>query len=134
MEEESFPDAFGMCGVCCALAPCYRLGRCRGCNSDIRDQPRTSKFRCRIRTCVRERNLRHCGGCTEFPCRIRSGLEKRYLEKYGIDLRENIREITNSGPDQWMVDHMKMFTCPSCGDLVSPYTRECYSCRAILPH
>ncbi len=128
MALQPCPDPVGMCGVNCALAPCFRSGRCNGCHSDNPVQKRTSKWSCRIRRCVLERGLVHCGECPEFPCSIRKSLENRYLSKYRIDLRENIREISALGPDEWLRKQLSDNSCPSCGECADHYSQTCYGC------
>jgi hypothetical protein len=131
MEPDPLPDTLGMCGVYCAAGPCIRKMTCKGCGSDDPRQRRVAKWRCKIRICVREKHLRHCGECKEFPCTMRRSLDRRYLDRYGIDLQDNIRKLAELGPDRWIAFHRKTFTCPKCGDVISPYTRACYSCGLL---
>ncbi|WAC05058.1 MAG: DUF3795 domain-containing protein [Methanoregula sp.] len=125
-------DTIGMCGVYCSLASCFRTGRCRGCWSDNPRQPRTSKWKCRIRTCVLERRLNHCGKCKEFPCSIRRNLDKRYLDAYCIDLQENCRLLAEIGPEEWVQQSRLKHMCPSCGECIDPYKRTCYGCGKVI--
>ncbi|WP_082122778.1 DUF3795 domain-containing protein [Methanoculleus sediminis] len=128
MARTTYPDFVGMCGVNCALAPCFLSGRCRGCRSEDPRQKRTSKWKCRIRRCVLERQLNHCGECPEFPCPTRGSLDKRYRGRYRIDLAENIRRLTALGPEEWGRQVQADYTCPSCGGCIDPYRRTCSAC------
>lgn len=128
MTAALFPDTIGMCGVDCALASCYRTGRCHGCRSANTNQKRVSKWNCKIRSCVLEKNLDHCGECGEFPCATRRHLDTNYRKRYGIDLRENCRELAGAGPAGWVRWSRGRYTCPACGDVVDPYKRTCYRC------
>lgn len=123
-----FPVEIGKCGVNCSLTSCFRSGRCKGCGSEDTNQKRTSKWKCKIRVCVSENNLHHCGECKEYPCRLRSTLDTRYLKKYSIDLNENIRLLCDLGPDAWLERERNNHTCRVCGDIVNPYSQECYGC------
>lgn len=125
---DSFPVEIGKCGVNCSLTSCYRTGRCKGCGSEDRNQKRVSKWKCKIRACVSEKNLHHCGECQEFSCQLRSSLDSRYLKTYSIDLIENISLLCNSGPDGWLEEQKRIHTCRVCGDMVNPYSRACYGC------
>ena len=125
---DSFPVEIGKCGVNCALTSCFRTGRCKGCGSEDTNQKRISKWKCKIRACVSEKNLHHCGECPEFPCRIRSSLDSRYLKTYSIDLARNISLLRDQGPDKWLEEQKRNHTCRVCGDMVNPYSRECYGC------
>jgi len=127
-----FTDTIGMCGVDCALASCYREGRCYGCRSENSHQKRNAKWKCRIRTCALERGLSHCGECNEFPCPIRKNLDTNYQKKYHIDLQENCRRLSAIGPDAWTRHSREAHTCPACGECVDPYKRTCYGCGKRL--
>ena len=82
---------------------------------------------------MRGKHLRHCGECKEFPYEERRNLDSRYLIKYGIDLKDNVRQLGLLGPGRWMAVQRERFTCPECGDIISPYTRVCYACGAVIP-
>jgi hypothetical protein len=117
-----------MCGVNCALAPCYRTGTCLGCRSDNHDQKRISKWKCRIRTCVLSKNLEHCGECEEVPCATRRRPDKNYREKYGIDLLVQTRDLSDLGPVRWCLRQQSENRCSDCGGTVDPYKHTCYVC------
>lgn len=123
-----YPDTIGMCGVDCALASCYRDGRCHGCRSENTHQKRTSKWKCRVRSCVIEKGLAHCGECGEFSCVVRKHLDTTYRKSYHIDLQENCRELARVGPVLWEQQSRERYTCPDCGALIDPYHRACYRC------
>lgn len=125
---DSFPVEIGKCGVNCSLTSCFRTGRCKGCSSEDKNQMRISKWKCKIRACVSEKHLHHCGECPEFPCRLRSSLDSRYLKTYLIDLAQNISLLRALGPGEWLEEQKRSHTCRACGDLINPYSRECYGC------
>jgi hypothetical protein len=58
------------CGMCCGECVHYKK-KCGGCAN--MGKPHWGE--CRVNTCVRERNVEHCGLCQEFPCDI-------YLSQY----------------------------------------------------
>lgn len=95
-------------------------GGVRDGGSEDSNQKRTSKWKCKIRVCVFEKNLHHCGECHEYPCRLRSILDSRYLKKYSIDLNDNIRFLCDMGPDIWLERQKNYHTCPVCGDMINP--------------
>ena len=120
----------GMCGVYCGGCPAYRK-RCVGCRSEEQGslQKRTSKWSCKIRTCVKEKQLHHCGECETLPCSRRRRLDERYLGRYSINLVENCRVLQASGADGWVARQLKKYTCPHCGRSFSPYDHRCLGCH-----
>ena len=128
MTDSSYSDTIGMCGVDCALASCYRDGRCHGCHSGNPHQKRISKWKCKIRSCVLGRQLDHCGECPDFPCTVRKHIDTNYRRSYHIDLQENCRLLAALGPEAWERQSREKHTCPACGHIIDPYQRTCYRC------
>lgn len=58
--------AYGYCGMPCALCSRYRTAgasKCSGCSQEgYYTEP------CKVHYCCKEKQLAHCGMCTEFPC------------------------------------------------------------------
>jgi len=136
MEPDAFPSLFsdpenliGMCGVFCGGCPAYQI-RCNGCRSADHGsvQKRKSKWQCKKRLCVTGKGLNHCGECPELSCALRRPLEKRYLEKYSIDLAENCRQIRIMRTQRWLHSQRKRYTCQQCGQSFSPYDCVCMKC------
>lgn len=59
--------AYGYCGMPCALCTRYRTdgkSKCPGCSHDgYYTEP------CKVHHCCKEKELAHCGVCSELPCK-----------------------------------------------------------------
>lgn len=55
-------DSIGRCGFCCGVCPDYVSGGCAGCNAA--HQPGD----CFTRDCTKQRGLKFCTLCGDFPC------------------------------------------------------------------
>jgi len=56
------PGLLGLCGFYCGSCPSHRSGECPGCLEAHEDGD------CFTNTCVRQKGLRFCGECPDFPC------------------------------------------------------------------
>ena len=52
----------GKCGFYCGACPTYIKGGCRGCEEEH------TPGDCFTRDCVKEKKLKFCGECKDFPC------------------------------------------------------------------
>jgi hypothetical protein len=53
-----------VCGTCCRFCPAFRKQKCPGCD-EVNAKARLS---CAMYRCARDRGLRTCFLCNEFPC------------------------------------------------------------------
>jgi hypothetical protein len=140
----------GVCGLYCGACYHYRAawpqgqhllsaavqqGRspeeftCQGCRSErLYMQPGCAQ--CQLRACAEARNILHCGLCQEFPC-----AQLRAFQADGrvhhVDVYVNLREITRKGPDQWLAEQARRWTCV-CGAPFSWYEVRCPHCGRAL--
>ena len=129
-KKEITEDAIGYCGVFCAGCPSYYVGTCHGCRSDIQQQKRISKWKCRKRLCCIEKELYSCGDCPELEgCKIRKSLVKSYITKYNLDLNLNASNLSQLGPSKWLADQISRYKCSKCKGVISPYDSKCIHCQ-----
>jgi len=72
----------GVCGIYCEYCPVYRLKQknCLGCdwvNEQLR-RSRESHKGCAFWECAKEKNVKCCFLCREFPCPLHYGREAVY--------------------------------------------------------
>ncbi|MEM3458138.1 MAG: DUF3795 domain-containing protein [Candidatus Bathyarchaeia archaeon] len=72
----------GMCGIYCECCPVYKRKekRCFGCdwvNEQLR-KVRDSHRGCAFWECAKEKNVKSCFLCKEFPCLLHYGKEAVY--------------------------------------------------------
>jgi hypothetical protein len=121
------------CGVFCGACPSF--GRsCIGCPSEDKNQKRTSKWSCKIRSCCYEtKNLDYCIYCAEFPCKI---IKQKLLETHVEDPRfayrhEVIRifpKLLGLGEEQYYQYQKDRWICPICAGRVLFYDYRCVDC------
>jgi len=132
------PDAMGPCGVYCGACPSYGK-TCKGCGSEDRDQKRTSKWGCKLRSCcLDERGLDLCVECDEFPCRKHNSKlsgshpdDPRFA--YRRETVANLRCIQEVGFEAWLGEQDARWKCPECGGRVVFYHYTCVECGRIVP-
>ena len=78
---------------------------------------------CPIRNCVRNRNIKGCYECQNFPCEI---IEKFPYQQVKNIMLHSIPEIKKAGVNKWIQEEELRFKCPCCG--TSSYRGEKY-CR-----
>ena len=133
VEEKTIENSF--CGVYCGGCPAFVSNRCHGCRSEDRNQPRTSKWKCKMRKCCIEKQISGCGECEDLytknsiSCAKRRRLVRSYQDKYSIDLNENVLSYQTLGPKKWAKTQRQKYSCPKCGHLINPYSLECYECH-----
>lgn len=128
-------DLIAPCGMNCRL--CWGFirerNRCPGCRRDDGHESRKSKYRntCRIRNCERivEGRIKYCSRrCDAFPCKRLKGLDKRYRNRYGMSMVENLKMIDESGIRQFIRKEKEKWICPGCGQLLCVHKPACLSC------
>ncbi len=119
------------CGICRAyLAYIHNVPRVRGkvtyCAGCI---PRGKNCYV-IRGCpkLRKHQIQSCSECETIPCEKLKHLDKRYRERYGMSMVENLKMVKTKGMDEFLKSQTEKYTCPSCGDVVCVHDAKCYSC------
>lgn len=70
---------FAPCGMNCKVCykHCYHKKPCDGCLKSDRGKPEHCR-RCKIKDCVKARDLSYCYACSDYPCKLIKNLEKSY--------------------------------------------------------
>lgn len=129
------PDLIAPCGMNCGICKAYlaythgvphqrgKVTHCAGCN------PRAKN--CYIkRGCkqLSKHQIQSCSQCDTMPCKHLDHLDKRYRERYGMSMIENLRELKAKGIDNFLENQQEKYRCPNCGDVVCVHDGKCYSC------
>ena len=117
------------CGTCIAFFGYTMSGKkrkysCSGCWS--RERPCAFiKRRCKK---FANKLIQYCFECADFPCGTLETLDKRYREKYGLSLVENLEYIQKKGIKEFLKNEHEKWKCPKCGGLVCVHNKKCYTC------
>ncbi len=129
------PELVAPCGMNCAI--------CRGYIAYTHGIPRVSGkitycAGCvhRAKNCYIKRNckkltkheIHSCSECDKMPCEKLAHLDKRYRERYGMSMVENLKLLKEKGMDELLKNQSEKFTCPSCGDVICVHDAKCFSC------
>lgn len=121
---------FAPCGMNCMV--CYKhcdvKKPCAGCLPGDEGKPEHCR-KCRIKDCIREKNLTHCFACFQFPCKRIKNLEKSYNKRYQASLLENSEFVRQYGLEPFMQRQKEVYTCPKCGGIISIHDRACSECQ-----
>ena len=123
------------CGMNCAICKAYlaythgiprvrgKVTYCAGC------LPRAKN--CYIkRGCAKlsKHQIQSCHQCDTIPCRHLDHLDKRYRERYGMSMVENLKMIKAKGMAGFLKNQQEKYKCPNCGDVVCVHDGKCYPC------
>jgi len=114
------------CGMNCRLCMGYvrAKNQCDGC---LTPDTRCSRS-CTLRFCT-ERSGKYCDhSCSSFPCRRLKNLDKRYREKYGMSMIENLLQIEQIGIRQFVRNENIRWACTVCGELICVHRPKCLNC------
>lgn len=128
-------DLVSPCGMNCGLCRAYiaythgiprvrgKVNYCAGCF------PRAKN--CYIkRGCKKlsKHHLQSCSECDTMPCEKLAHLDKRYRERYGMSMIENLKLIKAKGMAEFLKNQAEKYTCPNCGDVVCVHDSKCLVC------
>ncbi len=123
------------CGMNCAICRGYiaythgiprvrgKITYCAGC------VPRAKN--CYIkRNCKKltKHEIQSCSECDTIPCEKLAHLDKRYRERYGMSMVENLKFLKEKGMDEFLKSQAEKYTCPSCGDVICVHDAKCFTC------
>jgi len=136
MPQSKFtPELIAPCGMNCGICKQYlaythgvpkqraKVSYCAGCF------PRGKN--CYIkRGCPKltKHQIQYCGECNTMPCQHLQRLDRRYRERYGMSMVENLKTLKSLGIDEFLKIQEKKYSCPSCADVVCVHDGKCYSC------
>ena len=113
------------CSICMGYLSYTRKTPCAGC------LPRNKmcaflKKRCDL---LRDKKVRFCFECAEFPCRELKVIDNRYRTRYNYSFIDNLEAIKRSGVKKFLQDQEKKFRCKNCGGIICVHDRKCYGCE-----
>jgi hypothetical protein len=136
MGETKFPpELIAPCGMNCGICKAYiaytkgiprqrgKVTQCTGCF------PRAKN--CYIkRGCKKLSNheIQSCHECDTMPCESLQHLDKRYRERYGMSMVENLKMLKAVGIETFLASQQEKYKCPNCGDVICVHDGKCYSC------
>jgi hypothetical protein len=141
MQQGKFtPDLIAPCGMNCGICKRYlaysrgvpkskgKVIHCQGCLPSNRN--------CYIKRGCRKilgGEIRFCFECDELICENLNHLDKRYRERYGMSMVENLKEINCKGVEKFLDSQENRYRCSNCGDVFSVHDGKCYKCGHDSP-
>ena len=140
LQNKFIKELIAPCGMNCGICKAYlafthnvprqrgKVTHCIGC------RPRAKN--CYIkRGCpkLRKNHIQSCQECGEMPCKHLAHLDKRYRERYGMSMVENIKELKAEGMEEFLKNQQEKYRCPNCGDPVCVHDGKCYNCGYTKP-
>ena len=115
------------CGVC--IGHLREKDRCQGCNGDDAGKKKSCLV-CRIKNCEQRGTGAgtFCFECAGFPCARLKQLDKRYRQKYGMSMIENLAVIREIGLEGFVLREKERWTCPECGGVICVHRENCIHC------
>ncbi len=119
------------CGMNCSI--CLSQFRspksCDGCNSNSENMPKYCST-CKIRDCeIRlKNNYKYCSQCDILPCTRLKQLDKRYRNKYGMSMLENLSYIKENGIRKFVRNEKTRWACSECGRVLCVHRENCQLC------
>ena len=65
-----------------------------------------------------------------MPCANIEHLDKRYRERYGMSMVENLKMLRSKGMEEFLASQEEKHRCPSCGDFICVHDGKCYTCNS----
>lgn len=100
---------------------------CTGCLS--KDVVFTFCRTCPIKDCIKNKEIKGCYQCDEFPCKIINDwpdpLDKRVMLRAVPVWRE-------LGTQKWVEEEEKRYKCPNCGNQLFHGVKKCTYCEFIV--
>jgi len=98
--------------------------QCPGCRQ-AKDDKDAWSFKCKLRACVIDKDIDHCGKCDEFPCKMLSDLSDIYD---GIPILQ-LHELNENETEKWLELMEKRWKCQKCSGFIEAGTKKCGSCN-----
>ena len=121
---------FAPCGMNCMVCykHCNAKKPCGGCLPGDENKPNHCR-KCKIKSCIQEKNKTYCFECPDFPCRLIHSLEKSYLTRYKESLICNSEQVKSKGLDEFLFVQTQQWACLHCGGIISLHDGECSECH-----
>ncbi len=130
------PSEIAPCGIYCGACPSFGKS-CLGCASQDENQPRKSKWACKVRRCCYEEQHAICADCDQFPC---DKHRKKLLDSrpgdsrfaYRHEVPENHQRMQALGIDGYLTFQQQRWSCPQCEGQVRFYKYTCDTCGKVV--
>jgi hypothetical protein len=128
------PTLIAPCGINCRLCRAYARDRksCPGCRGD-KTSKSNSCVTCQIKNCEKMINgkIEYCFKCDDFPCTRPTHLDKRYRNRYGTSVIDNLISIKEIGIIHFVKNENQKWICPECGSMICMHKPQCLSCGYV---
>ena len=123
-------NMFAPCGMNCKVCykHCYHKKACAGCLNSDKGKPEHCR-KCKIKDCVKAKEITYCYECLEYPCKLIKNLEKSYNKRYQASLMENSISVKKHGLKVFMKEQKEKYTCTKCQGIISMHDKECSECQ-----
>ncbi|MBU4450723.1 MAG: DUF3795 domain-containing protein [Actinobacteria bacterium] len=129
------------CGMNCGICSNYLAYKnnisgkgfpnCIGCRARNK-QCAFLKKRCIDDLKLLKGEIEFCFECNYYPCEILTVLDKRYRERFGMSMIDNLNEIKSKGINYFIENQEKKYRCKKCGNLISVHSNKCFACDKII--
>ena len=124
------------CGICSNYLAYKNNIKGRGFPNCIGCRPRNKqcaflKKRCKDDLKLLKGEIEFCFECCYYPCEYLTRLDKRYREKYGMSMIDNLNEIKNRGINFFIKNQETEYKCRKCNNLISIHSKKCFVCDKI---
>lgn len=117
------------CGINCYC--CYmhlrKKNTCLGCFDNSESKPESCK-KCKKKKCVTEKGLDYCFQCEDYPCLTIKNFNKRYLDRYKVNLKDNLQFALENGIIRFMDREISKWKCTQCGGVINMHDKLCSEC------
>ena len=76
----------------------------------------------------------YCGLCEKYPCKRLKILYKRYHDKYGVDIYQNLKEINAGRIEEFIMNEENKWKCIKCGSIACMHKSACLHCGELNPY
>ena len=112
---------------------CYHQKPCASCLNSDKGKPEHCR-KCKIKECIKIKELSYCFECSEYPCKQIKDLEKSYNNRYQTSLMENSEFVRQFGLEKFMDMQKEKYICSQCGGIISIHDRECSECQEKMKY
>ena len=128
-----YSNMIAPCGLNCNA--CYAhlrvKNRCSGCNLPDANTPNYCR-KCAIKSCAESKALILCVFCEDYPCKRIKHIDKRYRDKYHVQIIAQSQELKAIGIETFMANEKTRWTCSNCGGVINMHTQTCSECSASI--
>jgi hypothetical protein len=132
-------ETLGYCGLYCAGCSTYqatesgrgieyepgRFTTCQGCNSA---ELSIWCADCSIKDCAREKAVRVCAECGDYPCDKLDAFIADPRYPYHRDVPAAMARLAEIGLEAWGAEQDAHWNCPSCGSRFNWFSAKCPGC------